>query len=132
MAWTICPRTGPAPLPPSVITGRRKWGESSSSFLCGCVSQRLRHLRMPLGFRPSQRGFPLLVFDGRIGPVIQQNPDDFEVSIMGGGNQGGPTGAIPGDNVRIGAVVEQVFHDGERSEERRVGKECRSRWSPYH
>ena len=21
---------------------------------------------------------------------------------------------------------------GERSEERRVGKECRSRWSPYH
>src|SRR3989454_4567685 len=23
-------------------------------------------------------------------------------------------------------------HVGERSEERRVGKECRSRWSPYH
>ena len=22
--------------------------------------------------------------------------------------------------------------DSERSEERRVGKECRSRWSPYH
>ena len=22
--------------------------------------------------------------------------------------------------------------DGLRSEERRVGKECRSRWSPYH
>ena len=22
--------------------------------------------------------------------------------------------------------------DGFRSEERRVGKECRSRWSPYH
>jgi len=25
----------------------------------------------------------------------------------------------------------QIYHDG-RSEERRVGKECRSRWSPYH
>ena len=25
-----------------------------------------------------------------------------------------------------------VLHPGERSEERRVGKECRSRWSPYH
>ena len=25
-----------------------------------------------------------------------------------------------------------VIPDGERSEERRVGKECRSRWSPYH
>ena len=23
-------------------------------------------------------------------------------------------------------------HDHVRSEERRVGKECRSRWSPYH
>ena len=24
------------------------------------------------------------------------------------------------------------YLSGERSEERRVGKECRSRWSPYH
>ena len=24
------------------------------------------------------------------------------------------------------------MHDTGRSEERRVGKECRSRWSPYH
>ena len=24
------------------------------------------------------------------------------------------------------------MRDEERSEERRVGKECRSRWSPYH
>src|SRR5256884_2473202 len=29
-----------------------------------------------------------------------------------------------GRHLRVGA--------GERSEERRVGKECRSRWSPYH
>src|ERR1017187_1700874 len=26
----------------------------------------------------------------------------------------------------------QLLHAGIRSEERRVGKECRSRWSPYH
>ena len=35
--------------------------------------------------------------------------------------------------VRIGNDAEAnraPFHD--RSEERRVGKECRSRWSPYH
>ena len=25
-----------------------------------------------------------------------------------------------------------AYGDAERSEERRVGKECRSRWSPYH
>ena len=29
-------------------------------------------------------------------------------------------------------VVERTFHKESRSEERRVGKECRSRWSPYH
>src|SRR5256885_17156338 len=32
--------------------------------------------------------------------------------------------------VRAGAVA--VSLAGRRSEERRVGKECRSRWSPYH
>ena len=26
----------------------------------------------------------------------------------------------------------KFISDAERSEERRVGKECRSRWSPYH
>ena len=34
-----------------------------------------------------------------------------------------------------GAVVDPVgvfLRDHDRSEERRVGKECRSRWSPYH
>src|SRR5258708_20328740 len=32
-----------------------------------------------------------------------------------------------------GVATEFLLHPGEpRSEERRVGKECRSRWSPYH
>src|SRR5258707_1526921 len=30
------------------------------------------------------------------------------------------------------AGVHQLHLQAERSEERRVGKECRSRWSPYH
>ena len=30
---------------------------------------------------------------------------------------------------KLGVDIEDDF---ERSEERRVGKECRSRWSPYH
>ena len=29
-------------------------------------------------------------------------------------------------------TVRKLLHDDARSEERRVGKECRSRWSPYH
>ena len=39
---------------------------------------------------------------------------------------------------RVGARIQEEtmgkeyqFFNGERSEERRVGKECRSRWSPY-
>ena len=30
------------------------------------------------------------------------------------------------------SITHAVKHKGYRSEERRVGKECRSRWSPYH
>ena len=32
--------------------------------------------------------------------------------------------------VTIGDIEDNIAHV--RSEERRVGKECRSRWSPYH
>ena len=28
--------------------------------------------------------------------------------------------------------IKKNYMEAERSEERRVGKECRSRWSPYH
>src|SRR3712207_8742183 len=53
-----------------------------------------------------------------------------------------PGGATPGGTPMTSTdnhVVAQAVHDlgsalwfGGRSEERRVGKECRSRWSPYH
>ena len=29
-------------------------------------------------------------------------------------------------------LSQETINDAKRSEERRVGKECRSRWSPYH
>ena len=35
-------------------------------------------------------------------------------------------------NLKKDAVTVKELSDTERSEERRVGKECRSRWSPYH
>ena len=34
--------------------------------------------------------------------------------------------------LRSGSISEQQLEIALRSEERRVGKECRSRWSPYH
>ena len=34
--------------------------------------------------------------------------------------------------IGVGGKFEACESPEERSEERRVGKECRSRWSPYH
>src|SRR5215203_6340658 len=36
------------------------------------------------------------------------------------------------EGVPPGVVLGDAGYGVERSEERRVGKECRSRWSPYH
>ena len=35
-------------------------------------------------------------------------------------------------NTNLAAIKQQIEAQLKRSEERRVGKECRSRWSPYH
>ena len=45
--------------------------------------------------------------------------------------QAAPRPAVVNDSVRDGTAV-RTGADSRRSEERRVGKECRSRWSPYH
>ena len=41
--------------------------------------------------------------------------------------------ALSGDSVvAVGSTTKLTNTKKHRSEERRVGKECRSRWSPYH
>src|SRR2546427_7704619 len=52
--------------------------------------------------------------------------------VRGGGSNAGQRGRSRGD--RAGGVPARppVGRRIPRSEERRVGKECRSRWSPYH
>ena len=37
-----------------------------------------------------------------------------------------------GELARRQGLVDETYLPAIRSEERRVGKECRSRWSPYH
>ncbi len=44
-------------------------------------------------------------------------------------------GAVLGSGLSLIVALLQMherYYVSERSEERRVGKECRSRWSPYH
>ena len=43
-----------------------------------------------------------------------------------------PNSARPETRARAAISKAQALSDSIRSEERRVGKECRSRWSPYH
>ena len=42
------------------------------------------------------------------------------------------TARIEPDSIMIGDRFDLTVEVDKRSEERRVGKECRSRWSPYH
>ena len=48
-------------------------------------------------------------------------------------NQGGSSLAIQMMHGKeLAKLKQKLLSDLPRSEERRVGKECRSRWSPYH
>ena len=42
--------------------------------------------------------------------------------------KGGKSGEVP----LLEQLGAKIYRGTARSEERRVGKECRSRWSPYH
>ena len=88
--------------------------------------------------------------------VVNSNPDIMYVGTASGGLWKSTSGGIKWDPIfdkeitaSIGAVAIQQSNpsviwagtgegnprnslNGGRSEERRVGKECRSRWSPYH
>ena len=68
----------------------------------------------------------------------------MNIKIQGGGsgtyaNTGSCTGVTTYlqhedlERMKNGREVQPFFNNSrDRSEERRVGKECRSRWSPYH
>src|SRR3712207_9035389 len=67
-------------------------------------------------------------YHGNIGEYLQAvTPEEYERFI---GDQSIDFDRILEDNKDVLKRLKQA--DGERSEERRVGKECRSRWSPYH
>ena len=65
-------------------------------------------------------------FDSLPEPVRPLEPQDFaddiDVAIVGAGFTG----------LWTAYYLKQAQPELRRSEERRVGKECRSRWSPYH
>ena len=60
----------------------------------------------------------------KVGDTVEEDDVLFEVSTAK------VSAEIP--SPVEGKVKQLLFNEGDRSEERRVGKECRSRWSPYH
>src|SRR2546422_4561386 len=66
-------------------------------------------------------------------PICSTSPSRPPFPLDGNhAGKGGLDGDVelPGGEFLLGAARKSGFHF--RSEERRVGKECRSRWSPYH
>src|SRR2546427_5964619 len=63
----------------------------------------------------------------------QASEQGLKVRMMGPEGVGNPeVNAIAGNAVEGMLVTLPADFSANRSEERRVGKECRSRWSPYH
>ena len=58
------------------------------------------------------------------GPITLLAQSEISGTVIDGENDE----ALPGVNILVKGTTTGTI----RSEERRVGKECRSRWSPYH
>ena len=78
----------------------------------------------------SEKGTSLAQYVEHFGLEILNHGDTFETDKVESTNVNRPDLQILGLFDYFDARRIQVM--GKRSEERRVGKECRSRWSPYH
>jgi len=62
--------------------------------------------------------------------LVAKHPEDVRTLVA----HEPPTAEVLPDAAQVVAACEDMYatYQRARSEERRVGKECRSRWSPYH
>ena len=58
--------------------------------------------------------------------------EGFDEKLQGGIPKGSVVLLVGQPGTMKSSVAYNMLYNGARSEERRVGKECRSRWSPYH
>src|SRR2546427_2071892 len=64
--------------------------------------------------------------------ALHQSADRPTAELVGEPPAGGTDAALPSERDGAASRAHRALPDCPRSEERRVGKECRSRWSPYH
>ena len=93
--------------------------KSMASYSEGAIHDVVWLIRLPRVLLALAVGMALSVC-GVVMQAIVQNPlaDPYVLGISSGAS--------------FGATLAIMLGIGSRSEERRVGKECRSRWSPYH
>src|SRR5258707_2625876 len=98
---------------------------SCLSLLFFFFSSRRRHTRYWRDWSSDVCSSDLSMSDAHVVEIllVEDNPDDLELTLRSL------------HTAKLSNRIE-IARDGaealERSEERRVGKECRSRWSPYH
>src|SRR2546422_9890062 len=113
-----------------------------AGFLGSFVVEKLRQRGCKDIFVPRRKDYDLVEMEAakRIHKDTQPHMVIHLAARVGGigANQANP-GKFFYDNLMMGAQLMEVGRQAGvekfvtiRSEERRVGKECRSRWSPYH
>src|SRR3712207_2451396 len=86
-----------------------------------------------LNYRPSYRGRALQARRSMtLGLVLPRSSDDLGDTYVSGLLAGLTDGAAQRGSHLLLATTGAGHNEADRSEERRVGTECRSRWSPYH
>ena len=120
---------------------------NSHSIKVACSNCNLRELCMPLGLSPAEleriddvvanrrkikRGATLFRNGEKFSSLYAIRTGFFKTCVASEDGRDQVTGfQMAGEIVGLDGIVND-HHTCDRSEERRVGKECRSRWSPYH
>ena len=65
-------------------------------------------------------------------PYLDEYYKSLSVDRLGKDSTSYSIDSVPGQQVTKRDIAGNTTRQCLRSEERRVGKECRSRWSPYH
>src|SRR3989441_3562470 len=105
--------------------GATLWGANAVNGVINVITKDAKDtqgLLLSGGGGTEQRGFGTVRYGGALGSSVR-----YRIYGRGFGREATalPSGQDAGDDWHLG-------QGGFRSEERRVGKECRSRWSPYH
>ena len=91
------------------------FGEDSQIY---STKETVRHFSPPVYTVDDDEESPIMPFIAELRAFQKEQPDEYT--------------KLKAIDKPVISAIQNLQHGAERSEERRVGKECRSRWSPYH